>query len=260
MTASSQSPPSSELAGRVALVTGGSRGIGQAVAARLAQAGATVVAASRSVADDTTAVGPVVHGLSVDVSDPDQCAAAVAHCHREFGSLDLLVHSAGIAESAPFLKLGRDDWQRHLAIDVEAAVWLVQAALPEMMRRGHGRVISIASVAAHVGFPYVTAYVAAKHALLGVTRSWAAEFPRSGVTFNCVSPYYVDTPMVTATIDNIVAKTSRTPEEARAALLTPQGRLVSPEEVAAACLFLCGDDSASINGQSLRLDGGLGAG
>jgi NAD(P)-dependent dehydrogenase (short-subunit alcohol dehydrogenase family) len=126
-----------------------------------------------------------------------------------------------------------------------------------MLERGSGAVISVASSAAKLGFPYVTAYTAAKHALLGLTRALAAEHALSGVTFNCVCPYYVDTPMTQATLDNIVARTGRTHDDARAALLNPQGRLTSPAEIAAVCVLLASPAGRGITGQGINVDGGL---
>jgi 3-hydroxybutyrate dehydrogenase len=246
------------LAGRVALVTGGTRGIGREVATRLADAGATVVAASRGADDFVTAAGNPVHGQILDVSDPTACQAAVAACQERHGSLDILVNNAGIAESTKFLRMTPEHWHRHLAVDVEAAVWLVQAALPSMVERGFGRVISVGSLASHLGFSYVTAYVAAKHALLGVTRSWAVEFARTALTFNCVSPYYVNTEMAETTIENIMAATGRSRDEAEALLMTPQGRIIEPDEVAEMCVYLCSDAARSVTGQSIAIDGGRG--
>jgi NAD(P)-dependent dehydrogenase (short-subunit alcohol dehydrogenase family) len=197
-----------------------------------------------------------VHGQVLDVGDPAACRAAVAACQQRHGSLDILVNNAGIAESTKFLQMTPEHWHRHMSVDVEAAVWLVQAALPSMVERGFGRVVSVGSLAAHLGFPYVAAYVAAKHALLGLTRAWAAEFARTAVTFNCVSPYYVKTDLADATIDTIMARTGRPRDEASAHLMTPQGRIVEPDEVADMCVYLCSDAARSVTGQSLGIDGG----
>ena len=244
------------LKGRTAFVTGGNQGIGHEIAGVLADAGATVIAASRRPTDTTSPGGHAIQGLRLDVTDEQACREAIRVCRDTHGSLDILVNNAGIAESSKFVDMSTELWRRHMTIDVDAPMWLTHAVLPGMLERGQGRVISIGSVASHVGVPYVTAYVAAKHALLGMTRSLAIEHARSGVTFNCVSPYYVETPMAMATIDNIMTKTGRTREEASSALQTPQGRIVQPDEVAAICLYLCSDAARSINGQSLGIDGG----
>jgi NAD(P)-dependent dehydrogenase (short-subunit alcohol dehydrogenase family) len=246
----------STLDGRVAFVTGGSQGIGREIAGALADSGAMVVAASRRAPDFRSPGGRLVRGRPLDVTDRAAGRDAVAQVRAEHGRLDILVHSAGVAESTKFLDLTEDDWRRHLAVDVDSVVWLTQAALPGMVEQDYGRVISIGSVASHVGVPYVAAYVAAKHALLGLTRALAIEFARTGVTFNCVSPYYVRTPMAEAAIATIVEKTGRSRESAAAHLHTPQGRIVQPDEVAAMCVHLCGDAARSITGQSIRIDGG----
>lgn len=245
-----------QLTGRTAFVTGGNQGIGLEIAGVLADAGATVVAASRRAHTMSSPGGRVIHGVPLDVTDEQACRKAIRKCQDAHGSLDILINNAGIAESSKFLQMSTEAWRRHMTIDVDAPMWLTQAALPAMLERGQGRVVSIGSVASHIGVPYVAAYVAAKHAILGLTRSLAIEYARSGVTFNCVSPYYVETPMAVATIDNIMAKTGRTREEASAALQTPQGRIVQADEVAAMCLYLCSDSARSINGQSLGIDGG----
>lgn len=241
------------LSGKTALVTGGSQGIGLAVAQQLAARGATVAVASRSV----QTVGNDFPAYRVDVSDESACRTVIADCEKDLGRLDVLVNAAGIAESYKFLATTTEIWRRHMAVDVEGPMWLTQAALAGMLERGSGRVISVASLAARIGLPYVSAYTAAKHALVGLTRSLAAEFARSGVTFNCVCPFYVDTPMTAATVDNIVARTGMTRESALTHLLSPQGRLIDPAEVAQLCAYLASDAAYSITGQAWNLDGGF---
>ena len=207
--------------------------------------------------DFTTPGGTAVHGRSLDVGDEDACRTVINDVQSEFGSLDVLVNNAGIAESVKFLEMNAEFWHQHQRIDVEAPLWLIQSALPRMIERRFGRVISIGSTAAHGGTRYVAAYVAAKHALLGLTRSLAVEYAHTPVTFNCVSPYYVNTSMAEATITNIMDKTGQTREQASASLLSPQGRLIEPDEVAAMCVYLASPAARSINGQSLIIDGGL---
>lgn len=252
-------PVGARLAGRTALVTGASRGIGRMIALAFAAQGARVALAARTVSDleqVAAACGAESLVIELDVTDETACRAAVARCEEAFGHLDVLVNNAGIAESRPFLRMDTDFWRRTLEIDVDAPMWLTQAALPGMLARSNGAIISVASIAAKMGFAYVSAYTAAKHALLGLTRALAVEHAKSGVTFNCVCPYYVETPMVTATIANIVATTGRSETEARSALLNPQMRLVQPEEVAAVCILLASPEGRSITGQGINVDGG----
>jgi len=245
--------------GRTALVTGAARGIGHAIATRLAAEGFRVAVAARDherAAAVATSCGPGHLGIRLDVSDEASCEEAVATCEDAWGRLDVLVNNAGVAESAKFTDTSTGMWRHTMAVDVDGPFWLMRAALPGMVRRGSGSIVTIASVAAKVGLPYVAAYTAAKHAVLGLTRSVAAEYAPTGVTVNCVCPWYVDTDLVAGTIENIVAKTGRTTEEAVAPLLTPQGRLVTADEVAATCSFLVSPAAASITGQAIHIDGG----
>ncbi|GAA1548301.1 SDR family NAD(P)-dependent oxidoreductase [Nocardioides humi] len=248
--------------GQVVLVTGASRGVGRATALRFARAGAAVALAGRDVealAETARAVeeaGAEALVLAFDVSDADACRDAVRRTAESLGAVTTLVNNAGIAESATFLDTTLTDWRRTMAVDVEAPFVLTQAVLPAMLQAGAGAVVNIASIAAKRGFPYVAAYTAAKHALLGLTRSLATEFATSGVTFNCVCPYYIDTDMVRQTIDAIVAR-GRTEAEATARLANPQGGLVDPEDVASLCLFLASPAARSITGQAYNIDGGL---
>lgn len=247
------------LEGKVALVAGASRGIGRAVALRFASEGARVAVAARS-ADELAAVaracGPGSLALHLDVAQERSCEDAVHECERSLGPIDALVVSSGIATSSKFTDIDTDTWHRILRVDLDGPFWLTRAALPGMLVRRSGAVIMIASTAAKAGAPYVAAYTAAKHALLGMTRSLAAEYAKSGLTFNCVCPSYVDTPMTEETIARIVERTGRTPEQARAALLNPQGRLIAPDEIAAVCVLLASEEGRAMNGQAINIDGG----
>jgi NAD(P)-dependent dehydrogenase (short-subunit alcohol dehydrogenase family) len=244
----------------VVFVTGASRGIGRAVAEAFASDGATVVGAARdqTTLDDVASVcGDAFHPVVVDVSDEAACAESIAACEHDHGRIDVLVHSAGIAESRRFVDTTTDLWRRIMTVDVEAPFWLTRAALPGMLERKSGTVITIGSLSAKVGYRYVAAYTAAKHALLGLTRALAAEFPTSGVTFNCVCPWFVDTEMTATTVKNIAEQARIPGEQALALLLTPQKRLIRPEEVAAVCRFLATPAARGITGQSINIDGGL---
>jgi NAD(P)-dependent dehydrogenase (short-subunit alcohol dehydrogenase family) len=246
---------------KVALVTGASQGIGRAIAMRFARDGASVALVARTL-ESLNRVAAECNGetlvIARDVTDESSCTDVVKLCEERFGRIDCLVACAGGGQSQPFLRTDTELWRSTIALNVDAAFWLVRAALPSMLERGSGSVITIGSTASQEGAAYISAYVAAKHALLGLTRSLAAEFVTSGVTFNCVCPAYAATPMTDATLANIVAKTGRTPEEALAAILPPSGRLVEPEEVAAVCGLLASGLSPSLNGQAIILDGGPG--
>ncbi|HLQ62420.1 MAG TPA: SDR family NAD(P)-dependent oxidoreductase [Candidatus Acidoferrales bacterium] len=245
------------LVGLTALVTGGGRGIGKAVCLAFAREGARVAAAARTVAE-IEAVAAETGGLALplDVTDEAACRGAVERVEREWGGLDVLVNNAGISGGRKFAEIDAATWRRTLAVDLDGAYLMIRAALPGMLQRKRGAVIQVASVAGRVGVPYAADYVAAKHGLIGLSRALAAEFPRSGVTFNCVCPAFVDTPMTQRTVANIVGRTGRTPADAEKALHTPQGRLVQPEEVAVVCVLLASPAGRGINGQALNVDGG----
>ncbi len=247
------------LSGRTALVTGGGRGIGREVALAFAREGARVAVAARTLAEIEAVAAECGGGavaLPLDVTDEAACAAVVEVVERDLGGLDVLVNNAGIGASHKFTDLDTASWRRVLAVDLDGPFFLTRAAVPGMLRRGSGSVIAVASVAARVGAPYLAAYTAAKHGLLGLMRVLAVEYASRGLTFNCVCPGYVDTPMTEASIENIMALTGRTREQALEPLLTPQRRLVAPGEVAAVCVLLASDPGRGINGAAINVDGG----
>ena len=250
------------LDGRHAVVTGAGRGIGAAIAKALAAGGArlTLLGRTPQSLDETLALlagGP--HGkVAADVSDAAQVAAAFATARSERGAIAILVNNAGQAESAPFQRTSLELWQRLLAVNLTGAFLCTQAALPDMTASDYGRIINIASTAGQKGYPYVTAYVASKHGMIGLTRALALELARSGVTVNAVCPGFTETDLFRRSLDRITAKTGRSAEQARAELAAgnPQQRIVLPEEVAHVVCWLAGEGAASITGQSISVSGG----
>lgn len=244
----------------VVFVTGASRGLGQALAEAFAADGANVAIGARNDArlnEVAARCGSETLAVRLDVSNEGACVEAIALCEAHFGRIDVLINNAGVAESAKFLDTDTALLRRTMGVDLDGPIWLTKAALPGMLERRQGRVISIASIASRRGFAYVTAYVAAKHALLGLTRALAVEFATSGVTFNCVCPYYIDTPMYRATIENIVRLTGRSEQEVTRHLMNPQGRLTETDEVVGVCRLLASNAGRGINGQAINVDGGL---
>lgn len=254
----------SEFEGRIAFVSGGSRGIGRATALALADRGADVaihgrdVEALAAVAAEIESRGRRAATFVADVLDEPALRALPEAVRERLGPVDILVNNAGIARSMPFLKTDRATWDQILGVNLTSIYVLTQAFLPEMLERGKGAVVSVASVAGKVGHAYVTAYCASKHAVLGFTKALALEVARKGVTVNAVCPSYVDTPMTDASVENIVSKTGRDADEAVETLLrqNPQHRLVSPEEVAECVAYLASDAARGINGQAINLCGG----
>lgn len=246
------------------MVTGGGRGIGRAVALDLARAGAAVALAARTEAE-VEAAAAEIRGLGgravavrADVSRPGEVRALFEEARSALGHVDILVNAAGVAPSAPLVRTSDETWRQALETNLSGPFYCLREALPSMMERGWGRVVTVASIAARAGAPYISAYAASKHGVLGLTRCAALEVATRGVTVNAVCPGYVDTPMVDAGIARIVAKTGIDPAQARRHLeeTSPQKRLFTVEEVSALVLYLCGDDARGINGQALTIDGG----
>lgn len=253
-----------KLENRIALITGGGRGIGRAIALAFAREGARVALAARTaqqVEETAALIGNEQIGLPVvcDVSDVASVQLMFARVAMKFGrSPDILVNNAGIAESAPLAKTDDDLWHRHLAINLSGTFYCTRAAVPAMVEGGWGRVINVASIAGKTGAPYIAAYAASKHGVLGLTRSIALEVAAKGVTVNAICPGYVDTDMTTRGIENVTAKTGRSAEQALEAIkkMSPQNRLITVEEVAELALLLASDEGRGINGQAINIDGG----
>jgi 3-hydroxybutyrate dehydrogenase len=242
-----------------ALVTGGGRGIGRAIASALAQSGATVTVLGRDRAtlEAAVAAGAAHFAATADVADQAAVSAAIAQASAR-QPIDILVANAGIAESAPFARSDAALFQRMMDVNFMGVVHAVQAALPSMKGRPYGRIVAVASTAGLKGYAYVSAYSAAKHAVIGLVRSLALELASSKVTVNAVCPGFTETDLVAGSIDNIMSKTGRTKEQAIAELAShnPQKRLIQPSEVADAVLWLCGESAGAITGQAIAVAGG----
>jgi NAD(P)-dependent dehydrogenase (short-subunit alcohol dehydrogenase family) len=249
------------LTGRHALVTGASRGIGLAIAERLLAEGARVTLLGRQLAkleEVAAKLGPDVHAVAADVSDSARMRAAVEAASKHAGAVDILINNAGQAASAPLHKSDDALWQTMLAVNLTGTYNGIRAALPSMLERDFGRIVNVASTAGLIGYPYVSAYCAAKHGVIGLTRALAKEVASRNITVNAVCPGYTDTDIVRETIANIQAKTARLQSEALQVLVdnNPQRRLIRCEEVANAVAWLCLPGSESITGQSIAVAGG----
>ncbi|WP_322007679.1 SDR family NAD(P)-dependent oxidoreductase [Paraburkholderia tropica] len=248
---------------RHAVVTGGGSGIGAATATALLKAGARVTLMGREMAKLVTqreklGGGEHIACVSVDVADEAAVNDAFARATQALGDVDILVNNAGQATAAPFAQTDLALWKRMLDVNLTGAFLCTRAVLPAMLARKHGRIVNVASTAGQVGYPYVAAYCASKHGVIGMTRALALEVATQGVTVNAVCPGYTETELLQASLEQITRKTSRSEAEARSILVrhNPQQRFVTPDEVANAVLWLCAPGSSAITGQSISVSGG----
>jgi len=245
---------------RHALVTGGGSGVGRAVALALAGAGLDVTICGRRAAQlaAVSAESTRIVAHPADVTDEASVAALYETAEAARGPFDIVVANAGMAVSAPAAKTSLADWKRTLDVNLTGAFLAVRPALAGMLRKKSGRIVFVASTAGLKGYAYVAPYVAAKHGVIGLMRALAAETAKTGVTMNAVCPGFVETDMLEGAVENIVLRTGRSTEEARAILLAtnPQGRFIEPGEVAATVLWLCGEDARSVTGQAISVSGG----
>jgi NAD(P)-dependent dehydrogenase (short-subunit alcohol dehydrogenase family) len=253
------------LAGRHAAVTGATRGIGAVIAETLASLGADVTLMGRNEAllaerqaDFKARFPGNVVAQPTDVADAASVEAGFAEAVEANGAIEILVNNAGIAGSAPFHRMELDHWNNMLATNLTGAFLCTRQVYPAMRKAGWGRIVNVASTAGLKGYAYIAAYTASKHGLIGLTRALALEAAKTGVTVNALCPGYADTDIVAGTIENIVAKTGRSAEEALAELTVhnPQARLIQPHEVADTVAWLCLDSAASVTGQAIAIAGG----
>jgi len=248
------------LAGKHAFVTGGGRGIGRAVAAALARAGAAVTVIGRTEAPlrEAVAAGEAAGCGVADVTDVVEVKRQITAAEAARGPIAILINNAGSVESGPFIKADPSVFRAMWNVHLMGAVYATQAVLPGMIERGFGRIVNVASTAGLKGYAYVSAYCAAKHALVGLTRALAAETAARGVTVNAVCPGYTDTDLVRDSIKSVAAKTGRPQADLLAEYQkdAPIGRLIRPEEVAAAVVYLCSPEAAAVTGTTLAIAGG----
>ena len=243
---------------RTCLVTGAGRGIGREIAIRLAAAGHRVALTARSESELARTAAACGGGLVIplDLTAPGAVDSLFDRVERELGPVQVLVANAGAGTSAPLVKTTDEQWQRMIDLNLTVPFRCLRRAVPAMTAAGWGRIVVIGSVASRIGAPYIAAYAASKHGVLGLVRSAAAELVKTGVTVNAVCPGYVDTPMTEGTVATIAAKTGRTPEQARRVLEVQQpiGRLITAAEVAEAVMFCVAN--GAVTGQAINVDGG----
>ncbi len=247
-----------------AVVTGGGKGIGEAITRRLAAMGASVTVIGRTpeplhdlVAELSQTHSQAFFAAVADITVEDQVDAAFARAKEELGPVSLLINNAGAADSVPLVKMETERWQRMLDVNLTSAFFCTHQVLPGMLDGGWGRIVNMASIAGLTGYPYVTAYCAAKHGMIGLTRALAAETAGTGVTVNAVCPGYVDTDLVTRSVERIQQKTGRSESEIKQHIAeqNPMGRMLTSEEVASAVAWLSHPEQAMVSGVSLPLTG-----
>jgi NAD(P)-dependent dehydrogenase (short-subunit alcohol dehydrogenase family) len=259
-------PGARALAGRHAVVTGGGKGIGAAIASALAIEGANVTLMGRTAATVDEHAGRLrdahgvrAHGVAIDVTDPPAVREAFAAAAGQFGPVEILVNNAGQAVAGPVQEIALDAWEQILRVNLTGPMLCIQQVLPAMIAARSGRIVNIASTAGLKGYARVATYCASKHGLVGLTRAVAAETARDGVTVNAVCPGYVaDTDIVRAAVENVSRTTGRSPEDALAVLarFSPRGDLITPQEVAATVVWLCSPAASAITGQAVAVAAG----
>jgi NAD(P)-dependent dehydrogenase (short-subunit alcohol dehydrogenase family) len=248
-------PSDRYLEGQHAVVTGGSRGIGAAIARVLSERGAKVTIMSRSLSNDLEAT---VTAIACDVTDAASIRKAFAQAAELNGAVDVLVNNAGAAEGAPFAKMTRDIWDRMIAVNLTSTYACCAEVIPSMLAAKKGRIINIASTAGLRGYKTMTAYCAAKHGVVGLTRALALETAKHGITVNAVCPGYTDTELTDGSVTQLAAVFKVSEDDARAMLVRtiPRGSLITPAEVASAVSWLCAPDASAVTGIALPIAGG----
>ncbi len=252
------------LSGKHALVTGGGSGIGAAIARALAAEGAALSLAGRrrepleAMAKELSKELPKATAIVADITSGTECKAMAEAAHKAHGPIDIVVANAGMAASAPAAKIDAAHWQQLIGVNLTGAFNTVQAALADVTRQPGGRIVFVASTAGLKGYPYVAAYVAAKHGVVGLMRALSVELAAKGTTVNAVCPGFTDTPLLAGAVHTIVSKTGRSADASRVELAkdNPHGRLITPEEVAQTVLYLCAPTSGSVSGQAIAVTGG----